>query len=154
MSEILPQVPLSADEMLKTMLANLAGMKPAKAPAKPKKAAEPIPLTVTQAWNVEHSGYINWVAEARVVQIEEQECTCCGHVNKIVRAELYRFSHAASKSVWLRPEGYGVEHGEDLPIFYDDLPRRTVSACAACRIPGFNFAIQATGRNKQYELPL
>ena len=143
-------------DLLQRMLANLGDPKKAKARIeKEKKASKaPEPLTVGQAFNEAHSGYRNWKAEARVVQIQEQACGCCGTRTKAVKDEFYRFSHAASKSVWFRHEGYGIEAPDDLPIYYEDLPPRVVTACASCRLPDTDLAIHAILNRTQRELPL
>ena len=126
----------SVDQMLSLLMASF-GKKP-KAPAGKRnpsnsKKIDLAPLPVHLAWNEKKTGYRNWKATARVIQLEEQTCRCCGSTSHVVKDELYELENTTAHSVWLRHEGFGIEDSGNLPIRYVDLEPRPVSACAQCR---------------------
>ena len=126
---------LSSAQMLDMLLSSF-GKKP-KAPAGKRppnaKKIEHAPLPVHMAWNEKKTGYRNWKATARIIQLEEQTCKCCGSVTSVVKDELFELENTTAHSVWLRHEGFGIEDSGNLPIRYVDLEPRPVSACAECR---------------------
>jgi hypothetical protein len=122
-------------DLLASILANF-GTKPVKEKRKsgerralPKNA---IPLTFDKAYAELKTGYVNWVAQAKIIMLEEQTCECCGTRVVTVKDEMFLLSNSVSHSAWMRHEGYGIEASEDLPIHAQHLEPRTVSACAAC----------------------
>ena len=131
-----PAPSLSSTQMLDMLLASF-GKKP-KAPAGKRppnaKKIDLAPLPVHLAWNEKKTGYRNWKATARIIQLEEQTCKCCGSVTSVVKDELYELENTTAHSVWLRHEGFGIEDSGDLPIRYVDREPRLVSACSQCRL--------------------
>lgn len=109
----------------------------------PPKNAKPIPLPQHIEWNQRKTGYRVWKATGRIIQLEDQYCTCCHTVTSTVKDELFELENTTAHSVWLRHEGFGIENQEDLEIRYVDLPLRHVTACAACRLPDMDVAILA-----------
>lgn len=97
------------------------------------KTEKDVELPSYLRWNEKKTGYRVWTATAKIVQIEEQVCSCCGTVTKAVKDELFELENITAHSVWLRHEGFGIDQQEDLPIRYVDLPPKPVAACAACR---------------------
>ena len=126
----------SADQMLVALLASF-GKKP-KTPAgkrnppnSKKIELEDLPLHLR--WNQKKTGYRSWKATARILQVEEQTCSCCGTVTKAIKDELFELENITAHSVWLRREGFGIEEPDHLPVKFIDLEPRPVSACAHCR---------------------
>lgn len=149
--------PSSTDALLSALLANF-GTKPAKAPRKAGSRALPknaSPLPFHKEFAEKKTGYTTWVAQAKVIILEEQTCECCGAKVTAVKDELFLLTHSVSHSAWLRHEGYGIEASEDLPIRPQYLPPRVVSACAACFTPGLSeIFLHLYHEQVQLHLPL
>ena len=143
-----------------TILADLLasfGKKPKGTPA-PKGKKLPrnaSPLPFDKAYAEKKTGYTTWVAKARVIMLEEQVCSCCGSRTTAVKDELFLLTHSVSHSAWLRHEGYGIEHSEDLPLQAHYLDPRTVTACAACFSSAASSIIEQLHHEQvQLHLPL
>lgn len=105
----------------------------------PRKASAPAPsLPLPKAFSLRKTGYVSWTATSRVLQVQEQECTCCGNKVEYIKAEYFALENGTAHASWLRTEGYGIEHPEDLPITYVDLEPMFVPGCASCRTSPFN----------------
>ena len=127
----------SADLMLAQLMAAF-GKKPKGQPGKKTTPAnakkielEELPLHLR--WNQQKTGYRNWKATARILQMEEQTCKCCGSVTHAVKNELFELENTIAHSVWLRREGFGIEEPDWLPLRFVDLEPREVSGCSQCR---------------------
>lgn len=131
-----------ASDLLADLL--VAFKKPLKGtPAPRAKAAKPEVLPQHVAWNTRKTGYRVWKATGRIIQLEDQYCTCCHTVTSTVKDELFELENTTAHSVWLRHEGFGIENQQDLEIRYVDLPLRHVTACGLCRLPDTDVALLA-----------
>lgn len=145
----------SANPLLDSLLAAF-GTKPEKTPRKksaPKAKTPEVILPVPQAFAKRKTGYVTWKATARVLQVQEQECKCCGAKTTYVKAEFFQLENGTAHATWLRPEGYGIHAPADLPIVYSDLEPAFVTACASCRSTPFDDLLSLFSP-KQMELPL
>ena len=133
-----PAVPVAspdASDMLARLMASFGKKPPApkgkKLPNTKKVELEELPAHLR--WNQQKTGYRNWKATARIIQLEEQTCSCCGTTIKAVKDELYELENTTAHSIWLRREGFGIEDSGHLPIRYVDLAPKPVTACHNCR---------------------
>ena len=145
----------SANPLLDSLLAAF-GTKPEKTARKkaaPKAKTAEVILPIPLSFAKRKTGYMTWKATARVLQVQEQECKCCGEKSTYVKAEFFQLENGQAHATWLRPEGYGIIAPADLPIIYTDLEPAFVTACASCRSTPFDdlFSIFSP---KQLELPL
>ena len=129
---VLPPSAVSADDLLAKLLSTYK--KPAKG-AKPTgkklpRNAKPIPFS--RAYAEKKTGYRVWKATHRVVTIEPQICSCCGSRVLAVKSEHFALENGTSHAVWLRPEGYGIEMQDNLPVERVETEPKIVSACAFC----------------------
>ena len=99
------------------------------------------PLPLPLAYAEDKTGYRIWRAQARVVMLEEQVCACCGGKVIAVKDELFRLDNKTAHSTWLRHEGYGIEEPENLPVEFQHLPPRLVTACGTCASDALDGAI-------------
>lgn len=90
------------------------------------------PLSVAENFNLAKTGYTTWVAQAKVIVLEEQVCSCCGSVVTAVKDELFLLDHKTSHSAWFRHEGYDIVEPDNLPIRFHRADQRYVSHCATC----------------------
>lgn len=139
-------------------LAALADLFAEKVSTKKKASTEkkpPKPVTnrpLAQRFAEAHTGYLTWKAIARVVHLEQQECTCCGALVVCVRDEFFLLENGQAHARWARHEGYGIDHVEELPIETELLPDvRFVSACGACNAVDIELALLSV---RQMELSL
>lgn len=133
------------DALLASLLSTFGKReKPAKKAQTKKLPRNAAPLPQHVAFNLARTGYREWKAVARVVEIQEQHCLCCGTITQAVAGEKFLLENGTAHASWLRPEGYGIEQQEVLPIEYLDLPPRQVTACATCRLDQFDAAILAS----------
>jgi hypothetical protein len=125
----------SAPLTLADMLARLQAIpKPAaKAKASPAKRAASPPDSYDVSFNVHKTGYKIWKALSHIIQVQEQRCANCGTMSPVVKGEFYELANGLAHATWCRAEAYGIEHIEDLPLKYIDLPETVVTACAHCR---------------------
>lgn len=128
----MPDVNTSPSPDLLAELLAAFGTKSKKAPASKKLPRNARPLSFTADWQMKKTGYQTWTAKARVVQLEEQVCACCGTRTTSVKDELFLLENSVAKSAWLRHEGYGIEEPDLLPVQFMHLDPRTVSFCATC----------------------
>lgn len=124
----------------------------AKAAPKPKPVSPP-PLSTAKAYALKRTGYVTWKALAKLVEIQPQECACCGGMTEAVRGEYYKLENGQAHAIWLRPEGYEIEAQEELPIEVIWTEPRTVSACAECARSGSDLLFTLDAARKQLELP-
>lgn len=128
----------SPDALLADLLSSFGKLPPkAKRQPAPRKSAPP-PLPLPQAFSVKRTGYRTWKATSRVLQVQKQICNCCGAEVDFIRAQYYALENGKAHATWLRPEGYGIEAPDDLPISYVDLDPQYVPACAHCRSTPFD----------------
>ena len=90
------------------------------------------PLSVAESFNLSTTGYTTWVAQAKVIVLEEQVCGCCGSTVTAVKEELFLLDHKTSHSAWFRREGYDIVEPDNLPIRFHRADQRHVSHCATC----------------------
>ena len=90
------------------------------------------PLSVAESFNLNKTGYTTWVAQAKVIVLEEQVCGCCGSTVTAVKEELFLLDHKTSHSAWFRREGYDIVEPDNLPIRFHRADQRHVSHCATC----------------------
>lgn len=143
---------------LASIIAALRGGKPLppKTRAKPAPKAKPATtpaLSVAKAYAQKRTGYVTWKALAKIVEIQPQECSCCGTTTEAVRGEYYKLENGQAHAVWLRPEGYEIEAQEELPIEITWAEPRTVSACASCARSGADLLFTIETARNQLELP-
>ena len=131
---------LSPEDLLSSLLASFAKQPPAARKPAPKKAP-PAPLPLDKAFAKAKTGYTTWKATSRLILLEEQVCLACGSRHTSVKNELFVLENNTSHSVWSRPEGYGIEEPDHLPITSQLLPERTVSRCATCISPSVELAL-------------
>lgn len=129
----LPSSAISADDLLARLLSTYK--KPAKTAKtaggkKLPRNAKPIPFA--QSYAEKKTGYRIWKATHRIVQIEPQHCVCCGSVVQAVKGEFFALENGNAHAVWLRPEAYGIEAQDNLPVERVELPPKQVFACAHC----------------------
>ena len=149
-----PKPAIDADQLLASLLSSF-GKKPATPKGKPlPKNAQAIPLPLPQSFNQSKTGYTNWIAQAKIILIEEQVCRTCGSVHKAVKDELFLLDHKTSHSSWLRHEGYGIDEPELLEVRAEYLPIRTVSRCPTCISPSVEQALDLLFAPVQLSLPL
>ena len=141
MTEPTLQTPLAASPSadIESLLNNLLlafGKKPkaekgqkAKSKSLPRNAK---PLSVAENFNLAKTGYTTWVAQAKVIVLEEQTCSCCGSRVTAVKDELFLLDHKTSHSAWFRHEGYGIVEPDNLPVRFHRAEPRFVSCCATC----------------------
>jgi hypothetical protein len=142
----MPEISNPPTDILASLLASF-GTKPAKVARKSlPKNAKPIPLPQHVAWNLKKTGYREWKATARIVVLQEQICSCCGNSIQAVQQELYELENTTAHSIWHRPEGFGINAQEDLPIRYTQAEPRRVIACAFCKSIDLDEAILAEVR--------
>lgn len=131
--EALPPSAVSVDDLLARLLSTYKkpakGAKPAAGKKLPRNA-KPIPFAHSYA--EKKTGYRVWKATHRVVQIEEQTCSCCGEITLAVKGEFFALENGTAHAVWLRTEAYGIEAQENLPVERVFVEPRIVSACAHC----------------------
>jgi hypothetical protein len=132
------QAPIAMpDARIDALLGNLLaafGKKP-KGPAKPTAQKLPRnakPLVFHESFAELKTGYKVWQAQAKVIILEEQICSCCGSKVVTVKDELFLLDNKTSHSAWLRHEGYGIEAPETLPVRFHRLDQRYVSFCGVC----------------------
>ena len=128
----LPPSAVSVDDLLAKLLSTYK--KPAKVakPAGKKLPRNAKPIVFSQAYAEKKTGYRIWKATHRVVTIEPQICSCCGTRTLAVKAEHFALENGTAHAVWLRPEAYGIEMQDNLPVERVETEPRTVSACAFC----------------------
>lgn len=90
------------------------------------------PLSVAASFNLAKTGYTTWIAQAKVIVLEEQICGCCGSRVTSVKEELFLLDHKTSHSAWFRREGYDIVEPDNLPIRFHRADQRHVSHCATC----------------------
>ena len=138
---ISPASPTSSPEDLLASLLSSFGKSAPKQPIPKKPKPAPAPLPLDKAFAKAKTGYTTWKATSRLILLEEQICLACGSHHTAVKNELFVLENNTSHSVWSRPEGYGIEEPDHLPITSQLLPERTVSRCATCISPTVELAL-------------
>lgn len=143
----------AAADLLASILSSFGTPPPKeKRKAAPRKANPPA-LPLPKAFSLKKTGYVSWAATHRVLQVQEQECTCCGSKVEYIKAEYFALENGTAHASWLRTEGYGIDHPADLPITYVDLEPMYVPGCASCRTSPFDD-LESLFFPRQMELPL
>lgn len=148
----MPNTPTTSAENLLASLLSSFGTKPKAEKRKPgakKLPANATPLPQHIAFNFAKTGYREWRALGKVVELQEQHCSCCGEVTLAVKGEYFELENGHAHSIWLRPEGYGISAQEDLPIRYTSADPVSVIACGQCKLPETDEAFLAIIRNSQ-----
>lgn len=132
--------PAAAESLLSDLLAAFGKLPPraARKPASKKPASLAAVLPLHKAFSARKTGYVTWKATSRVLQVQEQECSCCGGRIEYIKAEFFALENGTAHATWLRPEGYGIVAPEDLPIVYVDLDPVFTPGCASCRTSPFD----------------
>lgn len=136
-----PQTPLAASPStdIENLLSNLLSAFGKKAKPEKRTGADrrklprnAKPLSVAESFNLAKTGYTTWIAQAKVIVLEEQICGCCGSRVTSVKEELFLLDHKTSHSAWFRREGYDIVEPDNLPIRFHRADQRHVSHCATC----------------------
>jgi hypothetical protein len=90
--------------------------------------------TIAENFGILKTGYKTWTAIARQIVFQEVECRCCGRRQMQHMGELFKYENGQSHSTWYRPEGYGIEELQSLPLEFHSLPElKLVTACPECK---------------------
>lgn len=140
-------------DLLASILSSFGTLPPKGKKAPAAKKAPPPALPLPKAFSLKKTGYVSWTATHRILQVQAQECTCCGSKIEYIKSEFFALENGSAHATWLRAEGYGIEHPEDLPITYVDLEPMFVPGCASCRTSPFGD-LETLFNPRQLELPL
>ena len=144
----------SPTDLLASLLTSFGKVPPkprGKQAPKPKTPSEILPVPV--AFSIQKTGYRTWKAVSRVIQFQTQICKCCGEEITFVKGEFFALENGAAHATWLRPEGYGIEAPDALPLTFSDLEPTFVHACSACRSSPLDD-LDLLLSPRQLELPL
>jgi len=133
-------LPPSGPDLLAEILAAF-GTKPARQPrgkTPRRKPTSPQFLPLPQAFAKQRTGYQEWKATHRVLQVQKQICNCCGFEIEFIKGEFFALENGQAQAVWQRTEGYGISAPENLPNTFVDLEETYVTACAECRSTPFD----------------
>lgn len=150
----LTPVSAPANDLLAELLAALPVVpKTPRGKSPTRKPLVPDERPLAQSFAIRKTGYVTWKATARVLQVQEQICKCCGSSTEYVKSEHFALENGTAHATWLRTEGYGIEAPDDLPNTFVDLEPMYVPACPQCRSTPFDD-LEALFHPRQLSLSL